>query len=1518
MTFRAAILLTILLAVCGSTTERQEVESLSDVGDSQFSRDLVNIDSRSAMVASQSKLADELAGMVDANGKSVLSGSENKTSTGDPPKLMSKDDLAAMTGSSAEAKKVKADQLAAKNAKPPKYTSLPFVSFEDDAKLHQDSTDKACEALCDGDDKCKSYTFIKDTKKCWVSKAHMQYDVDFKFYVKRVPKLGGEATFTGLGGIKYDSSAMDTKCRASSGATIDKCKELCVRDENCHSYTYRGKDQLCIRSSASVSYNQEAKYHEKAGVSQEGLANKADGKPPKDQGKGPELSADAKELKSKAALSPEQSKHLKETEFDGTEQLQKSLLRNALTKTSDKMAIKNRKKVADAQKAAKLAQMTASEKESKEIASKTVYKKTLKENTNKMQESLETLEKSEVKARESGQKTGAKAKEASEKAKAKGKNSAVCEKSQKNQESADLEDARLQTEEGQACNAYSLAEKLLQTAKTARNRNQGQVNKWEDDIATATQKLVYLAEKTAIKASEAKLVELEDVLDEQTKISSDNAASLEAGLAEMPDVEGAVSKAKSEQVKLTSELEAAKLAVQGAASSLDSTTAKASAAASAAGLAKVESTLASAEAILKRSNEKISRLQAAKFAVDAKVQGSKEGISKEKINLSALKQAHLSDTGNNNLKLGVARHQLPLAQEALKKAKKDLETRGATKVTADHKCKTTKYKVIVHGDVLGECSDEMTMCAAERKEKVAAQTKAEQEFESHKAAFVLRSAKKREATFIQKVTSAKLQLESAKTTDEKIEAGGKLSDAQAGKVTTERDVEEAIPNAETEELKEGKQSAKESAAKVVEKKDNKKVAADTTKVDAEEKKLAATSKHNPTVIMTGAKKILAKLQEQVGLAEIEAGEADTTTEDMKNQTEVLKVEDVSGDAPTAAPAAPASPAQSLAQEASKDMAAGNNDKAAEEMEQAEQILKPKDPTMPPTTAPTEDPNAAEEEGKAILATVKAATQTASAKATEEAEKAAADEKAKETAAAEKKEVTTKIHIKTVQAQLNLMVKQEQQKAEEEKKKADGLSGNWAFAGSTAESIGTMGDATVKGTTWEKDDQYGKCLGFAGPNSQADLGDMRLKKGTIAFWVRIDEPGEQALFGPGMMPKAEAEQKQAVLSVISTSIQNTIRNAIQPVRRLLGEPQDAEDDKDAESAGSPAPPPEVGAAKGGVMIMRDGGVSIFDGTKSVSLSAAEVVPVGVWVQLVFTFLDNRVTLFVNGALQHTGDCATDYDGHPFILGRGFKGAILNLDVWHRTLGVQEISKLPKPTNEASANEFLAHSHEGKYELAKRKSEDFARREIVQKQKMKAAEAKIKAAERETVARELSDKLHEKAMQAKQKELSEKEKAREEAWEESKKERNTKEVSNKAKEDQSKKQAQASEQLEKNTRKQALEKQQQLQAKSAADTKKERETKAQARTDQLNASKQKETEQKAQENASKAESQDELAQKRQKTQQIQKSQLETIDKQNKQVDERQQKEDASRAAELARSKAASAENAEKSKQDPVRLR
>merc|ERR1711957_915960 len=363
---------------------------------------------------------------------------------------------------------------------------------------------------------------------------------------------------------------------------------------------------------------------------------------------------------------------------------------------------------------------------------------------------------------------------------------------------------------------------------------------------------------------------------------------------------------------------------------------------------------------------------------------------------------------------------------------------------------------------------------------------------------------------------------------------------------------------------------------------------------------------------------------------------------------------------------------------------------------------------------------------------------------------------------------------------------------------------------------------------------------------------------------------------------------------------TIRNAIQPVRRLLGEPQDAEDDKDAESAGSPAPPPEVGAAKGGVMIMRDGGVSIFDGTKSVSLSAAEVVPVGVWVQLVFTFLDNRVTLFVNGALQHTGDCATDYDGHPFILGRGFKGAILNLDVWHRTLGVQEISKLPKPTNEASANEFLAHSHEGKYELAKRKSEDFARREIVQKQKMKAAEAKIKAAERETVARELSDKLHEKAMQAKQKE------------------RNTKEVSNKAKEDQSKKQAQASEQLEKNTRKQALEKQQQLQAKSAADTKKERETKAQARTDQLNASKQKETEQKAQENASKAESQDELAQKRQKTQQIQKSQLETIDKQNKQVDERQQKEDASRAAELARSKAASAENAEKSKQDPVRLR
>lgn len=246
-----------------------------------------------------------------------------------------------------------------------------------------------------------------------------------------------------------------------------------------------------------------------------------------------------------------------------------------------------------------------------------------------------------------------------------------------------------------------------------------------------------------------------------------------------------------------------------------------------------------------------------------------------------------------------------------------------------------------------------------------------------------------------------------------------------------------------------------------------------------------------------------------------------------------------------------------------------------------------------------------------------------------------------------------------------------------------------------------------------------------------------------------------------------------------------------------------------------------SGKGSVSIMADGSVSIFDGTKLVSLSAAAVVPVGVWVQLLFSFADNKVTLFVNGALQHTGESSVDFDGHPFILGRGFQGAILNLDVWHRTLSVAEIAKLPKPAaQEFTEDEFAAHTPQGRYDLAKSRADDLERRELAQREKMKAASDDIKEKEKEDNAALLRDKLHELQMAKRKKDMETKLKARQAEWKEEKKRRDNEEVAQKSQQSAALEKAKADEQAAKHQRMAALEQKEQNQAKQFAALQSER--------------------------------------------------------------------------------------------------
>ena len=238
-----------------------------------------------------------------------------------------------------------------------------------------------------------------------------------------------------------------------------------------------------------------------------------------------------------------------------------------------------------------------------------------------------------------------------------------------------------------------------------------------------------------------------------------------------------------------------------------------------------------------------------------------------------------------------------------------------------------------------------------------------------------------------------------------------------------------------------------------------------------------------------------------------------------------------------------------------------------------------------------------------------------------------------------------------------------------------------------------------------------------------------------------------------------------------------------------------------------------------MIQDDGSVSIFDGTQDTTLSASGSVPLGSWVQLVFVFTGDHVSLYVNGALQHTVACAHDFAGHPFILGRGLRGEILNVDFWLRTLKPSEIEKLPRPVSaEGEKMKFVVHSPEARYEMALTKEEDLTAQEKTQKASMQAAEKDVKAEEKERTARELRTKQEMKAEKQRRDELAAKDKANQESEREEKKAAEAKELKSKSDEQGQKDEAQAQEASQKDARKEKLAKDrenQKLEEKAAAE-------------------------------------------------------------------------------------------------------
>lgn len=262
-------------------------------------------------------------------------------------------------------------------------------------------------------------------------------------------------------------------------------------------------------------------------------------------------------------------------------------------------------------------------------------------------------------------------------------------------------------------------------------------------------------------------------------------------------------------------------------------------------------------------------------------------------------------------------------------------------------------------------------------------------------------------------------------------------------------------------------------------------------------------------------------------------------------------------------------------------------------------------------------------------------------------------------------------------------------------------------------------------------------------------------------------------------------------------------------------------------------------RGMVMIEEDGSVSVFDGVAMVSLAPKESLAEEQWFQLAFVFTRQSVTMYINGAMQHTVPCESDFRGHPFIIGRGFTGDIMNVDFWKRVLIRAEIAKLPKPVSDHAKVKFVAHSAEGEYQLAKSKADDLERREAIQRTKMKAAEKDVKKHEKEKGQREIRDKSEMKAEKERRTELAVKDKVNEQSQKDQQKERETKERKTKSNEEGEKEAAKTNEMRGKASRKEHVDKGVQRDQEEEQRASKEREDKAKQREEETNELNAKET-------------------------------------------------------------------------------
>jgi len=139
------------------------------------------------------------------------------------------------------------------------YAEIPGFKFTNQATEVTVESKGECEAKCNQEPTCESYSYAKMSHECLWSTNKMQYDPDFIFSEKSSSggsyhEFPGLVNSAGAGMIKIN------------GRTAAQCEEACNAAVNCEAISYRARDMLCLLTGSSVGFHSEFDYFEKEGT----------------------------------------------------------------------------------------------------------------------------------------------------------------------------------------------------------------------------------------------------------------------------------------------------------------------------------------------------------------------------------------------------------------------------------------------------------------------------------------------------------------------------------------------------------------------------------------------------------------------------------------------------------------------------------------------------------------------------------------------------------------------------------------------------------------------------------------------------------------------------------------------------------------------------------------------------------------------------------------------------------------------------------------------------------------------------------------------------------------------------------------------------------------------------------------------------------------------------------------------------------------------------------------------------